>query len=164
MVQRYHVPHRAGRPAVVTWTGGVSVAWPVGEGAGGRERRAAAGEVRLHPDGVGPRGVLRRKRAARRAGTHRQRLAWASWAFLPGWEARAGVQYIGKAYADVANTVTRPAYTVVNASLDYLPTDNTKLSLRSFNLFDEVYAVTSGTTSWMLGQPRSAELAFSMTF
>lgn len=74
------------------------------------------------------------------------------------------MQYIGKAYADVANTVTRPAYTVVNASLDYLPTDNTKLSLRSFNLFDEVYAVTSGTTSWMLGQPRSAELAFSMTF
>lgn len=90
--------------------------------------------------------------------------AWASWAFLPGWEARAGVQYIGKTYADVANTVTRPAYTVVNAGLDYRPTDNTKLSLRAFNLFDEVYAVASGTTSWKLGRPRSAELAFSMTF
>ncbi|MGY0782359.1 hypothetical protein ACW7BC_31175 [Azospirillum argentinense] len=46
----------------------------------------------------------------------------------------------------------------------YRPTDNTKLSLRAFNLFDEVYAVASGTTSWKLGRPRSAELAFSMTF
>lgn len=90
--------------------------------------------------------------------------AWASWAFLPGWEARAGVQYVGKTYADAANTAMRPAYTVVNAGLDFRPTDNTKLSLRAFNLFDEVYAVTGGTTSWVLGRPRSAELAFSMTF
>ncbi|KAA0677919.1 TonB-dependent siderophore receptor [Roseomonas genomospecies 6] len=90
--------------------------------------------------------------------------AWASWAFLPGWEARAGVQYVGKTYADAANTAVRPAYTVVNAGLDYRPTANTKLSLRAFNLFDEVYAVSGGTTSWVLGRPRSAELAFSMTF
>lgn len=90
--------------------------------------------------------------------------AWASWAFLPGWEARAGVQYVGKTYADAANTSVRPSYTVVNAGLDYRPTDNSKLSLRAFNLFDEVYAVAGGTTSWVLGRPRSAELAFSMTF
>ena len=89
---------------------------------------------------------------------------WGSWAFLPGWEARAGVQYVGKTYADAANTSVRPAYTVVNAGLDYRPTDNTKLSLRAYNLFDEVYAVAGGTTSWVLGRPRSAELAFSMTF
>ena len=89
---------------------------------------------------------------------------WANWAFLPGWEARAGLQYVGRTYANAANTSVRPAYTVVNAGLDYRPTDNTKLSLRAFNLFDEVYAMAGGTTSWVLGRPRSAELAFSMTF
>ncbi|CAO3360814.1 TonB-dependent receptor [Azospirillum palustre] len=89
---------------------------------------------------------------------------WANWAFLPGWEVRAGVQYVGKTYADAANTSVRPSYTVVNAGLDYRPTDNTKLSLRAFNLFDEVYAVAGSSGSWVLGRPRSAELAFSMTF
>lgn len=90
--------------------------------------------------------------------------AWLGWAFLPGWEARAGVQYVGKTYADSANTSVRPAYTVVNAGLDYRPAENMKLSLRAFNLFDEVYAVAGGTSSWVLGRPRSAELSFSMSF
>ncbi|CBS89737.1 TonB-dependent receptor [Azospirillum lipoferum] len=89
---------------------------------------------------------------------------WANWAFLPDWEVRAGLQYVGKTYADAANSSVRPAYTVVNAGLDYRPTGNTKLSLRAFNLFDEVYAVAGSANSWVLGRPRSAELAFSMTF
>ncbi|BAI71119.1 iron complex outermembrane recepter protein [Azospirillum sp. B510] len=90
--------------------------------------------------------------------------AWASWAFLPDWEVRAGVQYVGQTYADAANSGVRPSYTVVNAGLDYRPTDTSTLSLRAFNLFDEVYAVAGNTTSWVLGRPRSAELTFSMRF
>lgn len=90
--------------------------------------------------------------------------AWLSWAFLPDWEARAGVQYVGKTYADSANTTVRPSYTVVNAGLDFRPTGTTRISLRGINLFDEVYAVSGGTTSWVLGRPRSVELAVTMSF
>lgn len=90
--------------------------------------------------------------------------AWLSWAFLPDWEARAGVQYVGKTYADAANTSVRPSYTVVNAGLDFRPTETTRISLRGINLFDEVYAVTGGTNSWVLGRPRSVELAVAISF
>ncbi|NYZ15783.1 TonB-dependent receptor [Azospirillum sp. RWY-5-1] len=88
--------------------------------------------------------------------------AWLSWAFRPDWEVRAGVQYVGK--TDAANTSVRPADTVVNAGLDFRPTETTRISLRGINLFDEVYAVTGGTNSWVLGRPRSVELAVTMSF
>ncbi|WP_142846598.1 TonB-dependent siderophore receptor [Telmatospirillum sp. J64-1] len=89
---------------------------------------------------------------------------WASWAFAPAWEAMAGMQYVGRTYSDDANLYSRPSYTVFNLGLDHRPTDNTKLSLRAFNLFDEVYAVSGNSTSWLLGRPRSVELSLSMAF
>ncbi|MDC7787101.1 TonB-dependent receptor [Rhodoplanes sp. TEM] len=91
--------------------------------------------------------------------------AWVTWAFLPGWEARAGVQYVGARYADAANLYLLPEYHVVNAGIDYKPRDNVKLSLRLYNLLDEVYAVTGkGTTAWVLGSPRAAEVSLRITF
>ena len=40
---------------------------------------------------------------------------WLTWAFAPDWSVNGGVQIVGKTFADNANTLTRPAYTVVNA-------------------------------------------------
>ena len=58
----------------------------------------------------------------------------------------------------------RPAYTVVNTGLQWKPYDNTTLSLRVSNLFDTVYATFGGTTQWLLGRPRTFELAFRVKF
>ena len=85
---------------------------------------------------------------------------WATWRFLPQWEARAGVQYVGKTYGDFLNYTVRSRYAVLNASIDYKVTDNVKFSLRGFNLTDALYVPTgSYVTQAIIGQPRRVELA-----
>lgn len=89
---------------------------------------------------------------------------WVTWAFAPDWSVNTGVQIIGKTFADNANTLTRPSYTLVNAGLQWKPTANTTLTLRGYNLFDTVYATGGSTTQWLLGMPRTAELALNVKF
>ncbi|GBU17298.1 ferrichrome iron receptor precursor [Methylobacterium sp.] len=89
---------------------------------------------------------------------------WATWAFAPRFEARAGVQYVGETYGDFANTVRRPGYTVVNGGLDYRVSDTSRISFRVYNLFDRIYPVTGNSSMWLLGRPRSFEVAYSTGF
>jgi len=89
---------------------------------------------------------------------------WATWAFAPNWSANAGIQIVGKAYADNANTVSMPAYNVVNAGVQWKPDPNTTVSFRVYNLFDTVYATSGTTTPWLLGMPRTAQLALNVKF
>lgn len=89
---------------------------------------------------------------------------WVTWSPLPRLEARAGVQYVGQTFSDFANTARRPAYAVVNASVDYRLTDTSRVSLRVNNLFDKVYPVTGSTSMWLLGRPRTVELAYHVSF
>lgn len=89
---------------------------------------------------------------------------WATWAFAPNWSANAGIQIVGKTWADAANTLARPAYNVVNAGLQWKPDVNTTVSLRVYNLFDEIYATGGGTNAWLLGMPRTAQLAVNVKF
>lgn len=89
---------------------------------------------------------------------------WLSWAFAPRWEARAGVQFVGETFSDFANTVRRPAYEVVNGSLDYRVSDTSRFSVRVYNLLDTIYPVTGSANTWLLGRPRSVEVAYNLTF
>lgn len=90
--------------------------------------------------------------------------SWLSWEFMPQWEARVGAQWVGSMFADDANTMKRPDFTVVNLGLDYNVTDNSAISLRVFNVFDETYATGGGTSKWQLAPPRSAELAYRIKY
>lgn len=87
---------------------------------------------------------------------------WLTWAFAPDWSVNGGVQIVGKTFADNANTLTRPAYTVVNGGLQWKPDPKTTLALRVYNLFDTVYATSGNTTQWLLGMPRTAELSLNV--
>jgi iron complex outermembrane recepter protein len=94
---------------------------------------------------------------------------WLNYAFAPAWEARVGLQYVGETFSDFGNQARRPAYTLVNAGLDYQVTPASRLSLRAYNLFDEVYAISGNAvngvgTNWLLGRPRSFEVAYSVRF
>ncbi|MDB5654048.1 MAG: TonB-dependent receptor [Tardiphaga sp.] len=90
---------------------------------------------------------------------------WATWAFAPNWSANAGVQIVGKTFADSANTLEMPSYTLVNAGLQWTPSRNTTVSLRVYNLFDKIYATSSySDNQWMLGMPRTAQLALNVKF
>ncbi|MES2031559.1 MAG: TonB-dependent siderophore receptor [Pseudomonadota bacterium] len=89
---------------------------------------------------------------------------WVTWAFAQNWSANAGLQIIGKRFADNANTLEMPAYNVVNAGLQWKPDVNTTVSLRIYNLFDTVYATSGGTNQWLLGMPRTAQFAVNVKF
>ncbi len=89
---------------------------------------------------------------------------WATWAFAANWSANAGVQIVGKRYADNTNTLEMPAYTIVNAGVQWKPDLNTTVSFRVYNLFDTVYATSGNTTQWLLGMPRTAQLAVNVKF
>lgn len=91
---------------------------------------------------------------------------WLSWTFLPDWEARVGVQWVGSVYGDDANSKEskRPDFTVVNLGLDYHVDDRSTITLRGFNIFDEVYATEGGDTAWQLAPPRSAEISYRIKY
>ncbi|KZD21040.1 TonB-dependent siderophore receptor [Tardiphaga robiniae] len=90
---------------------------------------------------------------------------WATWAFAPNWSANAGVQIVGKTFGDSANTQEVPGYTVVNAGMQWKPDVNTTVSLRVWNIFDKVYATSVySDNQWLLGMPRTAQLAVNVKF
>jgi iron complex outermembrane receptor protein len=89
---------------------------------------------------------------------------WATWAFAPNWSANAGIQIVGKTYADNANTVAMPSYNVVNAGVQWKPDPNTTVSFRVYNLFDTLYATSGYSNQWLLGMPRTAQLAVNVKF
>jgi iron complex outermembrane receptor protein len=94
---------------------------------------------------------------------------WFAHAFARDWEARIGLQNVGTVYSDFGNTARRPAYNLVNLGLDNQLTPNSRLSLRVYNLFDKIYAISGNAvngvgTNWLLGRPRSIEVAYSIAF
>ena len=94
---------------------------------------------------------------------------WVTYAFARDWEARVGVQHVGAVFADFANRVRRPDYTLVTLGLDHQVTPASRLSFRVFNLLDTVYALDgsvagAASTSWYLGRPRSIEVAYTVAW
>lgn len=73
----------------------------------------------------------------------------------------AGVRFVGESYADAANTLRVPGYTLADAALHY-ERDNWRVALNVSNLFDEVYVSScSGETSCFYGDRRRATLSAS---
>jgi iron complex outermembrane recepter protein len=89
---------------------------------------------------------------------------WLTWAFAPNWLVNGGVQIVGDTWADNADTVKRPSYSVVIMGLQWKPYAGTTMSARVYNLFDTVYATSGGTSQWLLGRPRTGELALNVKF
>jgi iron complex outermembrane receptor protein len=96
---------------------------------------------------------------------------WLTWDFAVGWRASAGLQYVGEAFVDHANTIERPAYTTTNVGLQWKPTDKATLDFRIKNLFDEVYApyvrsypYDDNMVQGWVAPPRTFEAALSVKF
>lgn len=76
-----------------------------------------------------------------------------------------GLRHVGKRYADNANTVVLPRYTVADAALAWTYDRHTTFRLIARNLADKVYATTSyGSQQLVLGAGRSLELVAEMRF
>jgi len=117
----------------------------------------------LIEDDGSPEGV---SRAGKRPTDVPQRTAnlWAHY-LVGGWQASLGARYVGKRYADTANTLVLPGYAVLDASLSLQL--NASMTLRALlrNGADKAYAVvTYGPTQAIFGEPRRAELVAEMAF
>ena len=97
-----------------------------------------------------------------------ERLAnvWLTWRFLPGWTAGTGIRYVGRRFADRANTLEMPGYTTTDVLLQWRPRRDTTVSLRGFNIFDRQYATTAyyNPTQWLQGTGRRFEVTVNYKF
>lgn len=76
-----------------------------------------------------------------------------------------GLRHVGRRYADNANSIALPGYTVADAAMAWQQNKHTTLRLIGRNLGDRQYATTSyGSQQFILGQGRSLELLAELKF
>ena len=75
------------------------------------------------------------------------------------------VRNVGQRYKDNANTSIIPAYTVVDAGVQWDMFRNGSLGFAVRNLTDELYARNIyNATQWIVGDPRTVELSMRLRF
>lgn len=89
---------------------------------------------------------------------------WLGYAATPRIKASMGVRYVGSVYADAANTLSWPAYTLLDLGLSYQLGRDATLTGRVRNAGDRIHAVNLGASMAYLGAPRTADLALRVAF
>jgi len=89
---------------------------------------------------------------------------WASYAFTPALQGSVGVRRVGKVYADAANTLNWPAYTLVDLGLSYQVNRHVSVVGRIRNATDRRYAANLTSTMAYLGAPRTADVSVRVAF
>jgi iron complex outermembrane receptor protein len=93
---------------------------------------------------------------------------WITWNAPGQWQVRGGWRHVGRRFWDNTNTTLAPGYDVVDLGLRKQLTRTVGLDARLFNVGDELYATdfyfNEYAPQWMLGTPRSAEVALTVGF
>jgi len=90
---------------------------------------------------------------------------WVSYAFTPTLEGSVGLRHVGKVYADAANTLTWPSYTLVDLALSWQVNKSVALIGRLRNATDKLYAANvASATQVYLGAPRTADVTLRVAF
>nr|WP_229426945.1 TonB-dependent siderophore receptor [Massilia atriviolacea] len=89
---------------------------------------------------------------------------WLGYAIAPAVKASAGLRHVGSVYADAANTIDWPSYTLLDLGLSYQLSGDMTLVGRVRNAGNRVHAVHLGTAMAYLGAPRTADLALRLAF
>ncbi|MDM0046586.1 TonB-dependent siderophore receptor [Variovorax dokdonensis] len=90
---------------------------------------------------------------------------WMSYAFTPSVEGSVGLRYVGQVYADAANTLVWPSYTLVDLALSWQINKSVALIGRVRNATDKLYAANvASDTQVYLGPPRTADLTLRVAF
>jgi iron complex outermembrane receptor protein len=90
---------------------------------------------------------------------------WLTYDFSPKWQGGVDARYVASVYADTANTMTVPSYTLFGSFLSYKVDSHTTVTGRVRNLTNEVYAEFAHVSpAYYLGTPRTFELAVQTKF
>jgi len=86
---------------------------------------------------------------------------WLTYDLAPGWQVGADARYVSSVYANTANTMWVPSYTLYGLSMTHDLDKHVQVSARLRNLTDEVYArfIHQTNTQYYVGEPRSLEVA-----
>jgi iron complex outermembrane receptor protein len=93
---------------------------------------------------------------------------WLTWTAPRDWQFRAGLRSVGRRYWDNANTSTIPDYTVLDGGIRKRLAKQMTVDVFFYNLTNELYGTdvyfNAFAPQWMLGVPRSAEVALTFGF
>ncbi|MWV18421.1 TonB-dependent siderophore receptor [Pseudomonas sp. L-22-4S-12] len=90
--------------------------------------------------------------------------AWLSYDIAPAWQAGVDARYVASVFADNANSLKAPSYSLYGAFARYRVDRHSTLTARVRNLTDEVYARQAYGSLYYMGAPRSFELALDTRF
>lgn len=90
--------------------------------------------------------------------------AWLSYSFTPALKASVGIRHVGNVYADAANTIEWPSYTLLDLGLSYQLDRNISLVGRVRNAGDRIHAVNMTSTMAYLGAPRTFDATVRIAF
>jgi len=83
---------------------------------------------------------------------------------LQAWQASLGARHVGQRYANNANTIAVPGYTLFDAALHWQFNAHTSFSLLARNLTDRFYANATYGSQFLVGAGRQFELAANFRF
>jgi iron complex outermembrane receptor protein len=89
---------------------------------------------------------------------------WSSYAFSQDWTGIVGVRTVSKVFADAANTLTAPGYTLLDLGLNYKVSKTVSIVGRVRNATDRIYFANAGTTQVYLGAPRTVDISLRASF
>ncbi|MBD9415601.1 TonB-dependent receptor [Pseudomonas sp. PDM16] len=89
---------------------------------------------------------------------------WLTYDITSDWAAGVDVRYVDSVFADNANSVEAPAYTLYGAFARYRLDEHSAVTARVRNLTDEVYAKQAYGSQYYMGAPRTFEVAVDSRF
>ncbi len=87
-----------------------------------------------------------------------------TYAITPILHASAGLRHVGKTYADAANTIYWPSYTLLDLGLSWKISKTASLTGRLRNATDRIYAAEGRPGQAYLGAPRTADVTLHVAF
>jgi len=89
---------------------------------------------------------------------------WSTYKFNALWRAGVGLNYRGKQNPEGQRTITAPAFTTVDAMVEYAASANTLVKLSITNLTDKLYADALYRGHYIPGAARTVELSLKTLF
>ncbi|MDD2058585.1 TonB-dependent receptor [Pseudomonas sp. GD03860] len=89
---------------------------------------------------------------------------WMTYDLDPAWQVGLDTRYVDTVYANTANSLKAPAYTLYGAFARFKVDRHTAITARVRNLTDEIYARQAYGAMFYQGAPRTFELAVDTRF
>lgn len=90
--------------------------------------------------------------------------AWLTYDLAQAWKIGADVRYVDSVYADNANSIKAPSYTLYGAFARYQLDTHASLTARVRNLTDKLYAQQAYGMQYYMGAPRTFDVALDYRF